>query len=1116
MASGKKHHRSRESHFIYDLPYSITRQICCNLDVDKAWEKLASEIGYTIQDVRIFEMAFQHPNGSPCREVLSDWGSKNATARDLFLILQRIGRRREMQLLESYFNCESKPNKVPFQSHDESLCNGTDTPSMIIRALDNTNLPAPPSKSSTKVSSGAWSTSSMNGSTSMSDKNVNLNTPENPKDKATKKHAEYKAIPSLTDERFYPQKKHDYLGIVKETSGLSSTSSSCCVGKSMSSVKVDKCEMGGPAQGKGDLGEKSLESSWMETLKNKDGYSSLAKEGRCDFDVAVALVGTQSFTNKELNHATNGFSEEYKIGEGAFGEVFRGFLKRTSCAIKRLFPKQDESLNYQEHLTSELKSLIKYRHENIVPLYGYTLEEGETCLVYQYMQSGSLDDRLKCKNNTQPLTWTQRIDIMKGAACGLQYLHTLDQKPLIHGDIKCSNILLDKHMEAKIGDLGLAKHATGGSGQSGKLTHITKKQTGTKQYQTKAYLPPEVIRGNAMSIKGDTFSFGVVMLEVFTGEAAYDDKREGGQFLKDYIKDFSDSEEKCMELRDRRAGFVADDVAKHFFGTAMRCTSQLKRERPDMVQVHTELSEMEAALSQKYTTKCQENVEMYSGCPPFGPISDQGDTRMDEFSYTSNGYHQPGLMAVPQQPASIISQQGFPAGMHQQVYMTGMPPQGFIYQQAFVGGMAGQPITEAMRLQMGYDSGLKSEEIPGYLNAHPTYESDPQKLQDLESEYPSDPQKLQKLEEEEIQQPDSLTSHEMPTLGHGDIYQSDMHKLEEIQAFEESLLIPSEAQPAQIVQQECVSAEPSSDVDPAEVEITVSGIQEMTLTDTSVQEYSESVIVIQNPSESEITPENVEEINDLPGGNQERLAQEIAAVGKKSFGVMSLFEKYKEALEMEGEEDEEYDTGESVEYEEELVNGVEEEVEDGYYGQQDEEEEDDDTLVEEVDEEESDLVTPEAPSVSEVPHHQTPSIVHYTPSSPTETTEEDCGENDSKLFADDSGTLDSDILTQDYQTHSTSHLVSDDFVSDSQLFPEQETSNSRLFSEKRNSNSCIFTQKSKCVISGGATATDIKDSRNNSAISIAGTGKDVKLQQVSPPPHWQKQRLEPSEGECFV
>lgn len=62
----------------------------------------ASEIGYTIQEVRIFEMAFQHHNGSPCRDVLGDWGSKNATARDLYLILQRIGRRREMQLLESY------------------------------------------------------------------------------------------------------------------------------------------------------------------------------------------------------------------------------------------------------------------------------------------------------------------------------------------------------------------------------------------------------------------------------------------------------------------------------------------------------------------------------------------------------------------------------------------------------------------------------------------------------------------------------------------------------------------------------------------------------------------------------------------------------------------------------------------------------------------------------------------------------------------------------------------------------------------------------------------------------------------------------------------------------
>lgn len=491
-------------------------------------------------------------------------------------------------------------------------------------------------------------------------------------------------------------------------------------------------------------------------------------------------------------------------------------------------------------------------------------------------------------------------------------------------------------------------------------------------------------------------------------------------------------------------------------------------------------------------------------------MSDLGETRMDEFSYTSNGYHDPGLLAVPQQPASMVSQQGYPTGVPQQVYMTSVPPQGYVSQQPYPASIAGQPMTEAMRLQLGYDSGLKPDEIPGYLMTHPTYESDPQKLQEIESEYPSDPYKLQQLEEP--QQPDSGSSYDMPTLSDGDIYQSNMHKLGEIQKFEESLDIPSEAHSVPNTQHQCDNAEASGYLNPEEEEITVSGMQDMTLSDSGALDSSKSTTLTQseNHGESEISPANA--VTDLLGGNHERLAQEIEAVGKKSgFGAMSLFEKYKEALEMENDEGE-YDTGESVEYDDDYgtITGMDE----GQFGQQEDEDEEV-TLTEEGYEEDGDQITPVASLPME--NRQTCSVVHYAPSSPTEATEEDCGKNDSRLFSDSSEMLDNDILTEKYEGDTPPiRLVCDDLVSDSQLFNEGTSSDSQLFCENSSSESCAFPEESKSSLSEDTTSTDIKGSRNISAVVASGPEKDIKPQQVSPTPLWQQQRMGPSEGECFV
>lgn len=103
------------------------------------------------------------------------------------------------------------------------------------------------------------------------------------------------------------------------------------------SIHEDKCHMSSLGEGKGDMGRQpSMDSDFMERLKSYDGYSSLNKDGSCDIDVAVALMGTQSFTNKELNQATNGFSDACKLGEGAFGSVYYGVIRKSRCAIKRL------------------------------------------------------------------------------------------------------------------------------------------------------------------------------------------------------------------------------------------------------------------------------------------------------------------------------------------------------------------------------------------------------------------------------------------------------------------------------------------------------------------------------------------------------------------------------------------------------------------------------------------------------------------------------------------------------------------------------------------------------------------------------------------------------------
>ncbi|VDN26828.1 unnamed protein product, partial [Cylicostephanus goldi] len=142
--------------------------------------------------------------------------------------------------------------------------------------------------------------------------------------------------------------------------------------------------------------------------------------------------------------ATSNFAEKNVLGKGGYGVVYVGEWKHTKIAVKRFMSGGTKGAHIQrERLRQsmqELRTLAKYRHDNILPLYAFSLEGPEPCL-----------------RGTPPLSWLQKKEIAEGTARGLHFLHCIASTPIIHGDVKSANILLDKHLEPKLGDFGLSR-----------------------------------------------------------------------------------------------------------------------------------------------------------------------------------------------------------------------------------------------------------------------------------------------------------------------------------------------------------------------------------------------------------------------------------------------------------------------------------------------------------------------------------------------------------------------------------------------------------------------------------------------------------------------------------
>ncbi|KAF5744537.1 calmodulin-binding receptor-like cytoplasmic kinase 1 [Tripterygium wilfordii] len=227
------------------------------------------------------------------------------------------------------------------------------------------------------------------------------------------------------------------------------------------------------------------------------------------------LIETDSFSYEEILKATDNFSVSNKIGEGGFGLVYKGRLRNgIIVAIKRAKKDKYDRHSSQE-FQNEILTLSKIEHLNLVRLYGYMEHGDERAIVIEYVGNGTLREHLDGTQGSG-LEIAERLDIAIDVGHAITYLHTYSDNPMIHRDIKASNVLITEKLRAKVADFGFARL----SGEDPGATHISTQVKGTA-----GYLDPEYLRTYQLTEKSDVYSFGVLLVELMTGRHPIEHKK---------------------------------------------------------------------------------------------------------------------------------------------------------------------------------------------------------------------------------------------------------------------------------------------------------------------------------------------------------------------------------------------------------------------------------------------------------------------------------------------------------------------------------------------------------------------------------------------------------------
>lgn len=357
-----------------------------------------------------------------------------------------------------------------------------------------------------------------------------------------------------------------------------------------------------------------------EVADRKEAETRASSEAREKEKLENALAGSvqqyQKFTWEEIVSATSSFAADLRIGMGAYGTVYKCSLHHTTAAVKVL---HSQEVHRTKEFLQELEILSKIRHPHLLILLGACPDHGG--LVYEYMENGSLEERLFRKNNTPPIPWFERYRIAWEVASALVFLHNAQPKQVIHRDLKPANILLDHNFVSKIGDVGLSTMRQSDS------SSISTTYRDTGPVGTLSYIDPEYQRTGLISPKSDVYAFGMIILQLLTAKPA---------IALAHVVETAIEDGNLTEILDPEAGKWPREETKELALLGLNCAELRRRDRPDLKDLVLPALERLKEVADKARDSVSSGQSMPPNhfiCPILKEVMDDPHVAADGYTY---------------------------------------------------------------------------------------------------------------------------------------------------------------------------------------------------------------------------------------------------------------------------------------------------------------------------------------------------------------------------------------------------------------------------------------------------------------------------------------------------